>query len=212
MRFIPSGAMYHIASVSNLANILEHGILSKHAVERQRIAIDDISDQTIQNNRREKKVVFDGHTLHDYASFYMNPRNAMLYRVCGERGDASIIIFEVDIGVLESDKFAFSNMNAAVSSDKGQIFARTVSDMEHFDWRKINADTWFTSDEMGEEIRDEDTMRKMQAEVLVLDGVPPSFIKRIHCVNGSVARDVSAIVRASMVNNVRVCVSPDKFF
>jgi TPR repeat protein len=211
-RFVPSGSMYHIVSVDNLASILQYGILSKNIVNQRRIKIDDISDKTIQNNRRENKAVFDGHTLHDYASFYMNPRNAMLYRVCKERGGKSIVIIEVGIDVLKYRRFAFSNMNAAVTSDKGQFFARTVSDMECFDWKKINADTWFSTDEEGEEIKDEDTMRRMQAEVLVLDGVPTSFIKSIHCINANVAKNASTIVRASLRNDVKVCLSPDKFF
>ena len=211
-QFVPSGAMYHMVSIRNLNSILAQGILAKHIVEQNCIAIDDISDKGIQSNLRESKVVFDGFTLHDYASFYINPRNAMLYRVCRERGDASIVIIEVSIDALKHAAFAFSNMNAAVSCDKGQFFVKDIQGIEAFDWQKIHANSWVSYDESGEAIRDGDIERKMQAEILVLNGVPPEFIKCVHCVDCNVAKRVSTILRQSNLTDVKVSVSPNKFF
>ena len=211
-RFIPSGTMYHITSIRNLENILNHGILAKHLVERRGMEFDDISDMLIQRNLREGKIVFDGNTLHDYAPFYINPRNAMLYRVCKERRESSIVILEVAMDILLHTHFAFSNMNAAVSSDNGQVFVRNVDELRSFDWQRIYANSWISFDENEAALRDRDVVRKMQAEVLVLNGVSSKFIRCVHCPNKSVQEKVIATLRQVGVLGVQVRISPSKFF
>ena len=103
-------------------------------------------------------------------------------------------------------------MNAAVSCDKGQFFVKDIQGIEAFDWQKIHANSWVSYDGSGEAIRDGDIERKMQAEILVLNGVPPKFIKCVHCVDCNVAKRVSTILRQSNLTDVKVSVSPNKFF
>ena len=211
-RFIPSGTMYHMTSINNLQSILEHGILAKNEVIFNSIRIDDISDPHIQTNIRENKLVCPGCKLHDYASFYINPRNAMLYRVCKEHQTESIVLIEVSLEALIGGDYFFSNMNAAVSCYKGQKFVQNLSDIELFDWQKIYAKSWVYRDENNLEVRDGDTERKMQAEILVPNEVPPRFIRYIHCKNNVMQKKISEIIDCAGVADVLVRISPEKFF
>gem|GEM_PF-6295900 len=49
--------------------IIKNGLLSRNMVIKYKMKFNDISDKEIQEKREEKKI-------HDYASTYLNPKNA----------------------------------------------------------------------------------------------------------------------------------------
>lgn len=64
------GHLYNITSLENLRSIAARGILCHELAAR--VAHEDVADHGVQERR-------DG--LHQYASLYLNPRNAMLSRL-----------------------------------------------------------------------------------------------------------------------------------
>jgi len=67
--------LFNITSVVNLASIAERGILCHDSAAR--LAHDDVSDRGVQD-LRESRTVAGGKRLHELASLYFNPRNAMV--------------------------------------------------------------------------------------------------------------------------------------
>ncbi|WP_289058956.1 DUF4433 domain-containing protein [uncultured Mesotoga sp.] len=95
--------LYYLSPVKNIPSILEHGVMSKMAVETLEIPYDDYSDQTVQTIRERK-------SLHEYVPLFLNTRNAMTFRYQKEKRDFAILRLNSDLvthyDCLVSDRIA----------------------------------------------------------------------------------------------------------
>lgn len=82
--------LYYLAPVKNIPSILEHGIMSKTAVETLEIPHEDYSDRAVQTIRA-------GKSLHEYVPLFFNTRNAMTFRYQKERRDFAILRLNSDL-------------------------------------------------------------------------------------------------------------------
>lgn len=104
--------LYHIASEKNLNGILTKGLYARNIMKKEQFKFEDISDQDIQKRREERH-------LHDYASLYFNPRNAMLFKL--EIIKRNIVIVEFSTKFADkkpASEILISNKNASTNGVK----------------------------------------------------------------------------------------------
>jgi hypothetical protein len=150
----------HMTHISNLDSILARG-LQAHNTPFKNI---DISDQKV-NSYRQRNEPLRGRSIHSYVPFYINARNAMLYRV-QRTYKRAIIILGYDIDIIR---------NAIVTDGNAACYRTKFMEpaaMEYLDWNEIQSNSWYNNVE---------TKRKMMAEVLVPHTVPSSKLKYIFC-------------------------------
>lgn len=159
--------VYHITEEENLPLIIKNGLLSRNMVIKYKMKFNDISDKEIQEKREEKKI-------HDYASTYLNPKNAMLYRIIKENRNVAIVEFGTDF-VFEkrAEDILVSNKNAAASNAVIENLAN-VNIEKFLDMKKVFAQYWT---DHGETLCD--IKQSMQSEILVKNIIEPRWIKRI---------------------------------
>ncbi len=165
----PIKSLYYITHVDNIPSILKRGILSHKRVEEQAVPFTPIYDATIVSNRRER-VTPNGKSLWEFANLYFQPRNPMLYRVINETIKELIAIVGVKPQVLNLPGTFVTNGNAAHSLSNvlnTQEGLQVVIEM----WDVVKNDWW----------KEEDgSKRKIMAECLVPDVIPPEFIHSIY--------------------------------
>lgn len=199
---LKDGMIYHMTAITNLKNILINGIMSKHLVESQRLLKHDISDKEVQCRRECRHETVFGKPLHDYASFYLNPRNAMLYRVSRCEGK-DVVVLGVKVGAVEGKNYVVSNRNAAAS---GVEFGNSQAFIDGLDWEAIFSRSW------SYEVRESDFRQIMQSELLVPDRVLPEWISVIFCKNSTTANIVKYLINEHKINHVLVKICRDLFF
>lgn len=199
---LKNGMIYHMTAITNLKNILINGIMSKHLVESQRLLKHDISDKEVQCRRECRHETVFGKPLHDYASFYFNPRNAMLYRVSRCEGK-DVVVLGVKAGSVEGKNYVVSNRNAAAS---GVEFGNSQAFIDGLDWEAIFSRSW------SSEVRESDFRQIMQSELLVPDRVLPEWISAIFCKNSTTAYIVKYLINELKINHVLVKICRDLFF
>lgn len=175
------GRLYNITSVANLARIASRGILCHDLAAGVRH--DDVSDRGVQD-RRDGRIV-DGAPLHRFANLYLNPRNAMLYRLYKFEG-RDVVVLEVSVDVLDQPGVIVFDGNAAARVSE---WRRASDGLAHLDPARIRSATWH--DAAGDV--DPELKRVTQAEVLVPDVVAPRFIE------GFLAPSAAVLERASRV-------------
>jgi TPR repeat protein len=160
-------ALYHITHIDNVEDILNNGILS-HTKAHKGFNPEDISMPEAQQYRVKKEPIYN-HSIHDYAPLYIQPKNPMLFVLKEKQSD--LCILEVDINILRSDKFLFTDGNAASKATK---FYKSSSDVNKIPIKVLEADYWNDF---------EDGKRKRCAEVLIHSSIPTKYINTIHCFN-----------------------------
>lgn len=166
--------LYYITHVDNVASILKNGIMSHMQIEKNKIKYTPIYDKEIVN-RREGITTPDGRSLWCFANMYFNPRNPMLYRVVCEQLYIKIAVIGVALEMLKGKDAFLTTGNAAHSQSEIVRFSKKALS-------QILRDTdivWW--------IEDDGSKRKIMAEYLVPDKVPPECITSIY-VSGHVAR------------------------
>lgn len=174
-------ALYHMTAFDNLASLFEHGLLSKHDVDRCGFPCADISNADVQHRREHKCDTRYGRNLHDYASLYINPRNAMLYYV--QSNKPTVCLLEVDLSVLDESSFVFTNANAACGQAR---FFSDLTDLKELNWPVIFSDRWSG--------RGVFYKQQMQAEFLVHPKVLPKYIHAVICKTTSDCEVVKSFV------------------
>lgn len=191
-------SLYYITHIENLRSILTQGILSHETVEEQAISFTPVYDAEIVSNRRLKKTP-NGVSLWKFANLYYQPRNPMLFRVVHEKGEKGVAIVGVHPNVLERPGIFITDGNAA--SNATSFFSRkdglkALSEI----WKVINGEWWNSMD---------GSKRKIMAECLVPDHVPPEFIHSIYVVSHSVAEKVRELIKPF---DIPVVPEPGMFF
>ena len=112
--------LHYITAIRNVPSIMSEGILShKRAkkINHNSVAMEEIQD------RREKKVVPGGRSLHEYVNLYFHARNPMLYVRQSQHIDLCILCVSTQIldlpGVVIADRNASSDYARFAPAPKG---------------------------------------------------------------------------------------------
>src|SRR5581483_5066607 len=192
--------LYYITHIENIPSILERGILSHERVEEEKIKFTPIYDAEIIASRREIRTP-NGKSLWSFANLYFQPRNPMLYRVLREKSTRYIAILAVEQSILNRSDIFISTGNAASSPSEilsAQNGMRAIPQIMN----AINVEWW--SDVDG-------SKRKIMAECLVPDFVPPQFIQTIYVPSFAASEEVKAKLPPFRVNPT-VIPEPHMFF
>jgi len=182
---------YHMTHKSNLAGILQHGILSHSDVlTRDDVLATDISDAGAQR-WRDREESANHRAIHDYVPLYINPKGPMLYkRRCLQH---EIVILKISAGVLQDGQHVFSDGNAASRETRFSSDSNVVADS----LTALNAKYWANCS---------DGKRRRCAELLVYPKVQPVHILSAICSNSALAEEIA------MGTNLQIEVNPSMFF
>lgn len=161
--------LFYITHVSNIKAILEKGILSHNKLEKASLNLKTVSIKSVEDKRSEVKTP-DGRSLWDFARFYFQARNPMLFTAVRNYPLNEIAVIGIDKSIVERPDVFLSTGNAAHSN------SRIVSGLEKqeilpFILDEVNRPFWNEAD---------GSKRTIMAECLVPEGVAPSFIRSIY--------------------------------
>lgn len=157
--------LWHMTHIANLDTVMRYGLLSHNEARNSGMLKQDISDSDVQCRRAAQEPV-NGKSMHSYVPFYVNPKNAMLYRRQEIQHD--ICILGVSLDALENACHVFTDGNAACDAT---WFSNHPEDVEFMPWEVLQAPRWNTFI---------DGKRLRCAEVMQLGKVAPEMIRTIH--------------------------------
>lgn len=162
--------LHCIQLISNVASILELGILSNY--NSRRIEHESIADPLVQA-LREPVVIpgTNGRKLHSYANVYVNARNKMLSKIKFRRGDLDTCVLRISLDVLDLPGAIVASQNA--SSDYAR-FAPAPDGLSLIDRDLVFARSW---KHPGDQIAEWRHGSIMCAEVLVPNRLDPQYIE-----------------------------------
>jgi hypothetical protein len=169
----PVKELHSIMPIANIPSVLKRGILSYERCLKLPHA--DVSMVEVQDKRDQVQVP-GGLRLHKYANVYFHARNPMMYkrREHAER----LCILKVSIDILQLEKVVITDQNA--SSDYVKFMP--PSDLNTLDFNKIYAGDWRHPGNQIEYWRHKSIKC---AEVLVPNGIDPSYIKGAYVVSAA---------------------------
>ncbi|MFZ5912379.1 MAG: DarT ssDNA thymidine ADP-ribosyltransferase family protein [Chloroflexota bacterium] len=194
-------SLFYITHLNNLPSIFQHGILSHRQVKEQSIPFTPVYNAEIVANR-EQRLTPDHKSLWDYANLYFQPRNPMLYKVLSETDKKDVVILGIKPQTLDL-KGAFISLGNAAHSLSPLVDAKTG--LQHINgeyWQIINSDWWKTED---------GTKRKIMAECLIPNGIPPAEIHSVYVASALVAERIRPML-AGLPYPVAVVIEPHMFF
>jgi hypothetical protein len=192
--------LYYITHINNLPSILKNGILSGNNVIKRRIMPVRIVDKELVEKRSFLKIPLKK-GLFDYVALYFQPRNAMLYRIV-RFGSYSID----DIVILELDSEKILKMQDVVITDGNPVhplthFLENVNEKHIKKIREqINKSWW---------IEEDGSKRKMMAECLVPEMVPPNYIISVYTATEKATQKIKSLY---FTYKFRVICEPWLFF
>ncbi len=195
--------LYYIAHLKNLPSILRQGILSHQQILDRSLTFEPIYNADIVSNRRLKQTP-DRRSLWEYANLYFEPRNAMLYKVVNygaERALENTVLLKVKASALEIPDAWIANGNAA--SVETEIIKISRTRLEAIA-KQIDREYWS---------REDGSLRKMMAELLVPDMVPAEYIECIYVAKQEIKDRVSQSLQSELfLQAIPIIVDPYRFF
>lgn len=187
--------VYYITHYKNLPLILRHGVLSQKRSEELPDYI-QIYDEAILNKRQ---AVFDseGNSLREFAHFYFNARNPLLYRLClCERRKVAVI--RMKAAIFRQAKYIAIGDAAAAQSEiievSAGVKALRLGEMRAF----LYADSWGAGEDK----------RIIMSELLVPERVSPDCIDMVYVPS----HKMKIKLRQLTGNKLRLAQNPDMFF
>lgn len=154
--------LHYMTARDNLPSIAQHGLLS-HA-RASRVPHVSVASEDVQRRRAVKQIP-PGKPLHEFVNLYFDARNAMMWL----RRSPSLAVLRISPQVLGLPGVVVADGNAASSITR---FYPVVQGIEALDAERVYAHSW-KCDDLWEEA---ERKRQRQAEVLVPDRVPASYI------------------------------------
>lgn len=191
-------SLFYITHVENVPSMLQNGVLSHGAVEAQQVPFTPIYDSSIVSNRKEKSTP-DRKSLWEYANVYFQPRNPMMYRVIHEKYKRDLAILGVKPAVLQLPDVFVTDGNAA-SSPTQFFHAGDGIKVIEAQWKVIQSEWWNDLD---------GSKRKIMAECLVPDRIPPDSIHTVFVPDHETKKRVETMIGRS---GVPVIPEPNLFF
>ena len=175
--------LYYITHIGNLSSIVGNGIFSHREVERRGIHVTPVYDADIVESRKNR-ITPDGKSLWNYANLYFQPRNPMLYRIVAEKDKNEIAILAIRKEVLNAPGVFVTTGNAASVATDILLPQQGLKEIRQL-----------SSILMSEYWKEEDgSKRKIMAECLIPERVPPEFIDTIFVANHVAAEKVKQVV------------------
>ncbi|MBD2137201.1 DUF4433 domain-containing protein [Anabaena sp. FACHB-1237] len=199
-------SLYYITHIHNVPSILKRGILCHGVIDRENIKPVPIYDKQIVKNRSDR-LTPDGKSLWEYANFYFQPRNPMLYRVMNENKDNGIVVLSIKPSILNSQG-AFITTGNAASSTSHILPASRYKEREIITEIIKGIDIEWWKEEDG-------TKRKIMAECLVPNKVTPDLIQAIYVPTENIAKKLEELIEKSESKNLvkpPISIEPDIFF
>ncbi len=173
--------LYYITHIDNLPSIFEHGVLSHTQMEKLNLTYQPIYDEGIVSRRQSIKAP-NGRSLWEYANFYFQPRNPMLYRVTREKDISKIAILRLKPDLIKQEGAYIADGNAA--HNLSQIFPFSEAPLKEIQ-QHLGLEFW------GE---DDGSKRKIMAECLIPEYAPPETIDSVYVYGNGAYDAVSSIV------------------
>lgn len=191
--------LYYITHINNVPSILSRGIYCHERIESEHIEYTRIYDEGIVANRHDIHVP-DGRSLWEFANFFFQPRNPMLYRVLIEKSAKEIAIISIRPSILNRLDIYISTGNAAHSlteilpSGAGQKkIPQIVKDT-------LKVEYWNEAD---------GSKRKIMAECLVPDMIQGDAIQAIYVAGYEAKERLEQLVGST---SVPIIPEPHMFF
>ena len=190
--------LHYISHIDNVSSILSRGIFCHERIEREKIDYTHIYNEEIVVNRKEIKTP-DGRSLWHFANLYFQPRNPMLYLVIHKKPVSEIAVVSVRPEILDRLDIYITTGNAAhlsseiLPSGEGRKALRQII-------KSTRIEYWKPED---------GSKRKIMAECLVPDMVPPSLIQTIYVATRAAKANLEATMPYS---NLPVISEPNMFF
>jgi hypothetical protein len=187
--------LHYITPMTNLASIMEHGILS-----HKRAAVlnsHSIADEAVQDRRADKRVP-GGLMLHDYVNMFFDARNSMMYRRLNHK--LSLAVICIWPSVLDIESTVVTDGNAASPST---TFFPSPAGLDALDENFIYAESWDHSDPWEKHER----KRRRSAEALVPHVVPPGYVMGCY-----VYSDAATAKCNELCSTIKVKVNRNVFF
>ncbi len=187
--------LYYITHIKNLPSILRRGILCHRKMVAEGIPFEPIYDEEIVSNRKNIAAP-NGEDLWSFANFYFQPRNPMLYRVLLHRPREDIAILGVRRDILGLSKVYVTDGNAASSNSKilpvnPKAIEQIAAQTDEVWWNYV------------------DGKRRIMAECLVADEVPPEHLQAVYVPNHQGAERARTLVGGPIIP---VIPQPEWFF
>ena len=172
--------LYHMTHIDNLESILRNGLFS-HKNKYQKV---DISDCDV-NSRRSRAEPIYHKLIHSYVPFYINPKNAMLYK--RQEIQNEIVILKLRRELIYGNGTIFTDGNA---SSQHTSFSNNLNELHLLDWDCLNDDNWYTHD---------DGRRTRMSEVLVPNYVCVDNIEAVICNNIITEKNIKKLTSTQCV-------------
>jgi O-acetyl-ADP-ribose deacetylase (regulator of RNase III) len=190
--------LFYITHVENVPSILKNGILSHGLVESQKVPFTPIYDAGIVSNRKGKATP-ERASLWEYANLYFQPRNPMMYRVVHEKTTRDLAVVGVKPSVLQLAHVMIADGNAASNPTR---FFKAPDGLKVIEsqWTVIQAEYWNDLD---------GSKRKIMAECLVPERIPPDHIHTVFVADHEVKKRVEEALGPTVIP---VVPEPNIFF
>lgn len=179
--------MYRMTHIENIPHILQYGIVHYSSPNRNQNFI-SIGDKSLIDFRSTKSVYVGNKTivLGDFIPFYFGVRMPMLYVIQHggnfvekARKAEEIVYVAVSLNEVVENNFLFYFSDGHATDSLTTFYdKRSISNLPSIiDWKAVTAQYW-----AGDGI-ETDLKRRKQAEFLVKEDIPASFIIGFACYN-----------------------------
>jgi len=208
----PKLEFYYMTHLDNLNSILKEGILSNREIKKRGLNPKKIAKEDIVKRRIAKGI-------DDYVNLYIQPRNAMLYKVSRMKG-WKIVVLGISSEVLSQRGIKLSIGNAA--SDYSTILNENeINSLPKFirDIRRIRYWNVDTETDISKYVKKPEKLtyhylsikKFLQSEVLVPKTVSPKYIRTIYVPNIEIKEEVEGIFRKNN-HYLETVILPELFF
>ena len=189
--------VFYIASCENFASILKHGVLSHNrAMEIDRRSV---YDKGIVGKRRDKTAP-NGKSLWDFANFYFQPRNAMMYRV-RQIERQNIVVLHLRRDIFEQADYVSVGNAAAHASEFMTVQKGLAQLCQDKEWEVLHSGVW-----------SKENKSLMMSELLAESAVAPDLIDAVYVPDSSILRKVTERASEIGCSPIHVVPYPDLFF
>ncbi|MGV3612251.1 MAG: type II toxin-antitoxin system toxin DNA ADP-ribosyl transferase DarT [Fluviicola sp.] len=192
--------VFRIIHFQNLDFILQNGIYYRNSEKFDPNYINIGSAEVITRRDRMYLKCYPETRVNECVPFYFGFRSPMLYKIKTGHGvpqfpqDEIIYLVCNFREIVDSElTWCFTDGNAASSITE---FYNDVNDLDKLDWNSIYSTEWSDDNSDG----DHDRMRKKQAEVLVKDYVPISFVKAIVVLSETRKKNIENLLQKHMID------------
>lgn len=201
--------LFHLTHLSNVPGILRKGLLCRNRIEDLHLPYLDLSDAACQARRSSRDL--DGHTidLHDYVPLFIEPRNAMLYRLeksLAETGAADDLVILAVSGNAAQWRASLLSDGIASSPATNLFHATDPDGWEALDWDAIGCRSWI--DQPDPQV----AKRHKMAEVLVRGTLADRHIEQIWVRSPAALQALRARVGGEHLPDAAVDDDGDLFF